>query len=560
MRQRNGNNITASSKTTTTISTSDSNSDLHPQVRLASSSSDHDDDDDDEEQRIQTSHPPIQEEQRLPHHDLFSSNHNNDNNTNIIHLLQQQQQQQRQQHIHLARLLSKNLWNIFLSGGNTTDQWWVHLISISITAILTYSFNNSGGQINVQIAIMTVIILVGATAPTHISTAAIGAFVGGQNIIGATNDLEPLATTSPTVVSYGWLLLLALIVSWLWRYTVQWKILDGYAGRLGTTAFVGMNLVMDTMWGPLRVVAWNRYYLGFQHVIHVADEADNPSLASAWTWTEQAELVAGYVGGVVWLATISGATRIWNDRYIQQWYQQQQNNRASNTTSTPNQPPQTLNNVLVPCLWALFSMMVTNMTQYQHAPGIYNGFAVGAYVGMASLEKIGSILHFASVGLVAAGWGLALTPIFVGFAGKAGFTAMCGHATHRLILEPVVKNFRIRRLQQQQQQQQQQEEDERREHMEDSDCREELQSLKRHQQQPHDHDNSGHFEKRHHHHPTIEVVNYTKQQRRQQQRLLHRQQQHQQTTPLHHRSWVAQSDHWEHPKLDESSTIGNEEP
>ena len=43
---------------------------------------------------------------------------------------------------------------------------------------------------------------------------------------------------------------------------------------------------------------------------------------------------------------------------------------------------------------------------------------VGAYVGMASLGKISSIKQFAFVSLLAAGWGLALTPFFVGFAGS----------------------------------------------------------------------------------------------------------------------------------------------
>jgi hypothetical protein len=501
-------------------------------------------DDDDEEQRIQASHPPSDDEQHQQYPSAFFPH--------TIPFLPQ----------HLPRSC-KNLWNTFCSGGNAADQWWVQALTITLAAIFTYSYNNNNGggeghQTNVQIAIMTVIVLVGATpfGSTHVLTTAIGAFAGGHNIIGATGEEEILAGMPPTLASYGWLCLLALAVSWVWRYIVKWKILDGYGGRLGTTTFLGTNLVMCTMWGPLGVVDWNRYYLGFLQVILVADEADNPKLATAWTWTEEAELVIGYVGAVVWLSAISGGTRLWNDRSIQQW--NRDNKNVSNEPSS-SPPPQPLNNVLIPCAWALFSMLMINMTQYQHAPGIYNGFAVGAYVGMASLQKIESIPHFASVGVVAAAWGLALTPIFVGFAGKAGFTAMCGHATHRLVLEPLVKNFLIRRRQQQQQQQEEDEERLRR-CREASEGHEELQAF-RSQHDDH-HEGTDHDKKPPH--PSIEVVNYTKQQRRQQQRLLHRQQQQeekerQQSAPLHHRAWVAQSDHWEHPKLDETTKSHDDE-
>ena len=55
---------------------------------------------------------------------------------------------------------------------------------------------------------------------------------------------------------------------------------------------------------------------------------------------------------------------------------------------------------------------------------------VGAYVGMASLGKISSIKQFAFVSLLAAGWGLALTPFFVGFAGSK-----CNEANSRYMFQ-----------------------------------------------------------------------------------------------------------------------------
>ncbi|KAG7346069.1 hypothetical protein IV203_005137 [Nitzschia inconspicua] len=495
--------------------------------------------DDEEEQRIQASYPPSETEQQLQQH-VQQTRHIDACFSRMFAFLRQ--------HVNVPRL-----WKTFLSGGNAIDQWWVHALTISVAAVLTYSYNNSDSHTNVQIAIMSVIVLVGATplGATHVLATSIGAFVGGQSIIGATGEDLALDISPPTITSYGWLLLLAITVAWVWRYIVKWKILDGYGGRLGTTTFLGMNLVMCTVWGPLGVVDWNRYYFGFVRDVHVAEEADNP-LASAWTWTGQVELALGYVAAVVWLAAISGAVRIWNDRCIQKWHHDKNNNSSDESRSEA--PPKPLNNVLIPSVLALSSMLIVNMAQYEHAPGIYNGFAVGAYVGMASLQKIESILHFTSVGLVAAGWGLALTPVFVGFAGKAGFTAMCGHVTHRLILEPMIKNFWIRRRQQQQQREDDEAEERRRSHA-ISETREKPDGIQRH----HDHrDDSDEHERKHPQHPSIEVVNYTKQQRRQQQRLLHRQQQEeikkqQQAAPLHHRAWVAQSDHWEHPKLDDTA-------
>ena len=302
---------------------------------------------------------------------------------------------------------------------------WAKCTSIAIAATLVYSFNYTN---NVQLAIMSVIILVGATSPyicsNHLTTAAIGAFVGGQHIIGASgvNDFGASVDANEYWVRYVWLWLLAITVGLVWCYIMQpFQILDGFAGRLGTTTFVGMNLVMMLVWGPVRVVDWNRYYFGFVRVVPMGEEDSTRSKpGDAWKWTEEAELAIGYVGAVVWLATAGGAIRI-----LQR-------------SATQQTPPAPLNNILFPCVLAFWSMLLVNMTRYQHAPGLYNGFAVGAYVAMASLQKISTISKFAEVGLIASIWGLFLTPFFVGFAGKSGFTAMLGHLTHATVVEPVV--------------------------------------------------------------------------------------------------------------------------
>jgi hypothetical protein len=444
--------------------------------------------------------------------------------------------------------------------------WWVQCITIFVAASLTYSFNNAGeNKANVQIAIMTVITLVGASpfCSTHLTSAAIGAFVGGQNIIGSTGLLESNTKLRP--INYLWLLLLSLVVGCSFVLISRLRILDGYAGRLGTATFIGMNLVMILVYGPAGVVDWDRYYYGLTRVIHLAEEDSSLPLASAWTWTEEAELGIGYCLAVLGLAVIGGATRIRHHEYIQQW------SRKNKKEQESRQPPKPLNNVLIPVIWALLCMLVVNATQYKHATGLYNGFAVGSYVAMASLQKIPSVPKFASVSLLAALWGLALTPFFISFAGKSGFTSMLGHATHAW-LEAGLERLKFY-------QRNQQEQEERRQQGQRQQSVEEppLQNNPEFESPPSSPQPQPSGKKC----VKPEETFTTKRQRRQQQRLIHQQRQIQQqqeqeqttqTTPplkkyeeqaspkLHHRAWSAlpttNDGIWQHP-LEEPTSKPN---
>lgn len=429
------------------------------------------------------------------------------------------------------------------------NVWWVQILTIIVAAVLTYSYANTSStgthKINVQHAIMTIIVLVGASplCKTHLSTAAIGAFAGGHGIIGSIG-LQNSSLFGPqdiTLSSYLWLVVLASVAGLIWCFFINshLKILDGYAGRLGTTAFISMNLVMLTLYGPLKVVDWNRYYYGFIQTIHVAEEDSSPiPIGSAWNWIEEAELAVGYTLGVLWVGVVGGATRVIHDKAVE-------NDSAS------------LNNILFPVVLALFSMLIVNMTQYQHAAGLYNGFAVGSYVAMASLQKITSIAKFATVSLVAAFWGLALTPFFTGFAGKSGFTAMMGHVTHNR-LERIVRHLHFLNRQEDQRQTIQPAQKGQREQTQKEPT---PQSPSRKMTEP-------------------KEAFYTKQQRRQQQRLQHQrklklQQENstpdqknetqsffnsqQEVQPLHHRAWSALprigDSVWQHPLDEESNNL-----
>ena len=269
-------------------------------------------------------------------------------------------------------------------------------LTIFVAAFLTYSYNNVGSKVNVQVSTMTVITIFGASpfCRSHLVPAAIGAFAGGQNIIAATTDNENTIYAS----NYLWLLLLSVVVGLVWCFVITpFKILDGSGGRLGTTAFIGMNITMLLFFGPLGVVQWERYIFGLYQVVFIAEEDTRLDITNAWEWADEAELAIGYFISVVWLGVSGGAIRI-----------------AHNNTH----PPEALNNVLVPSLIALISMLLINSAGYKHAYGLYNGFAVGSYVAMASLQKIPTVKKFTLVSCTAAIWGLVLTPFFVGFPGS----------------------------------------------------------------------------------------------------------------------------------------------
>ncbi len=439
--------------------------------------------------------------------------------------------------------------------------WWVQCLTISIAAALTYSYHNFGqDQTNVQIAIMSVVLLVGATpfCASHLAPTAIGAFVGGHNIIGSTGLSE--TSNSTPASSILWLLLMSVVVSLIWCFVInsQLRLLDGFAGRLGTTVFIGMNLVMVTVYGPVGIVDWNRFYYGLVNVIHVGAEDSPVPLPSEWELPNEVELAIGYVLAVLWLGVVGGATRIRHDKYLRQW-------ERLNKPLSSKVPLTPLNNILVPVLWASLSMLVVNATQYKYASSLYNGFAVGSYVAMASLQKIPSVLKFASVSLVAAVWGLALTPFFVGFAGKAGFTSMMGHVTH-ISLETIIDRMRKR---QRQQQQQQQEEQRHREVEKEQEQRElGKKSMEESTKQTHDDEEVMYSPQRRHSrkHMKPREPLLTKQQRRQQQRLKHLEQLQQTTNvnlhykdyepKLHHRSWSPKpgDEGWQHPLIGSAST------
>ncbi|KAL3801518.1 hypothetical protein HJC23_000956 [Cyclotella cryptica] len=380
---------------------------------------------------------------------------------------------------------------------------WVQILTLYAAAILTYGCSNdkiNRMAMNVQLVIMAVITFVGASPflSTHLVNTTIGAFVGGHNIIGSVGSMDDVIVV--TCTNYVWLFLLSLVVGLIWRFVMnsKWKVLDGFAGRLGTTVFLGMNLVMLTAYGPFGVVGWDRYYYGLTEVLNSAED----SIPLSRAWFEEAELAIGFVIAIIFLGV---------------------------------QSPAPLNNVLIPVLWALLSMFLVIVSGYENAPVLFNGFAVGSYVAMASLQRIPSIGKFVVISVLAAGWGLTLIPFFVGFPGKSGFTAMLGHVTCCLI-ETIQIWLRIHRKSN--------EHHRRDTSLEDNNVYPQQDQLRRQhvldQEAPDSPHNERHFK------PKTETSVITKHQRRQQRKLkhlhLHNSSEGEEGTedpPKHHRAWSA---------------------
>ena len=286
------------------------------------------------------------------------------------------------------------------------------------------------------------------------------AFVGGQSVIGSSrggddHDHDDGDYHAVRAGNYPWLLLLSATTGCVWRFVIDGPnvaLLSGYAGRMGFATFVGMNAVMVTAYGPAGVVDWDRYYGGFVAVEpddaggirHVGEAEDAPSShtppssshassstssrwRASWDWAEDEEAgyqAASYVLGAVWLGVVAGGTRVLHERRRLSRIDGDGDAASSSSPSSSHPPPPKpppLDNVVVPAVFALSSMLAAYcVPRYESRArsALFNGLAVGSYVAMASLQRIPTVSRFASVSLLASVWGLALTPFFVGFAGS----------------------------------------------------------------------------------------------------------------------------------------------
>lgn len=254
-----------------------------------------------------------------------------------------------------------------------SSHWAVLCTVVTASCFMTYSLSNHAPFLRADLSQAIVITVVLATFPEVAASSGAGAFAGMSSL-----DAIP---------NYGWLALLALVVSVIWMIFYHFKILVGCGGRLGTCAFISMNIVaLVSMLS--RTVPWSLY-------------GDASRL-----WSERLEVVPSILTVVAstFLSAVSGAVRL-----------------KSEIPLNPVQAPTTI---------ALLCMLILEPTGFSYTEQIDAGLAVGSFVAMASASYLPSVLDFTGAGFTAGLWILLLDPFFIGFGGKKGFTSFCGFATY----------------------------------------------------------------------------------------------------------------------------------
>ena len=267
----------------------------------------------------------------------------------------------------------------------TKEDKWIHrlqkliakadprmqILSTVSACLLTHALINHQPHVDLQIITMLLVTLCGATFPHLITAVGCGVYAG--------------SVSSETIPSYAWVVLLGFITALIWQLVSSNRWILGFSGRLGATAFFSMNLTGLIVFGVDRTVSFDRYG-SFDSVQWSLEEAFVSLLAC------------------IFLSCSAGYFRL-----------------------IANVP---VNPVLVPSAWALFCMLLTSCTDYQFVPSILGGYAVGAYVAMVSETRLSRTWQFAIVGCIAGMWNVLFQPLFLGFGGKGGFTAMVGYSTY----------------------------------------------------------------------------------------------------------------------------------
>jgi len=266
----------------------------------------------------------------------------------------------------------------------------VQFVSTVSACLLTYAVinrNSSGLSYDANLISMVIVTLCGATFPHLVACVASGVYAG---------------SVSANVVAdnYGWVLLLGVVTGLAWQLVSLSGAMLGFSGRLGATAFVGMNITAIIVFAIDPKVSFEKY----------------GSVQNLWDEVLSLEESLCSVLACVFMAYSAGLFRL--------------------VASVPVNP------VLVPSAWALFCMLVTGVTEYQYTASIFQGYAIGAYVAMASEARVPTAAHFALVGLIAGMWNIFLQPFFLGFGGKAGFTSMIGYSTYLLFKTIYKKKLR----------------------------------------------------------------------------------------------------------------------
>lgn len=264
-----------------------------------------------------------------------------------------------------------------------SSHWAVLCTIVTGGCFLTYAMVHHSPFLRADLSQAIVITIVIATFPEIAASSGAGAFAGMASDVAIPN--------------FAWLALLALVTSAIWMLFHRFKILVGCGGRLGTCAFIAMNLTVALVAMPSGAVPWSLY-------------GDSNRL-----WSGRIELVPSILSVLssTFLSAAAGAVRL-----------------KSEIPLNPVAPSTTI---------ALVCMLILEPTGFVYTGQMDAGFAVGSFVGMASDQYLPTILDFAGAGFISGLWILLLEPFFIGFGGRKGFTSFCGFTTYVGIMRLVCR-------------------------------------------------------------------------------------------------------------------------
>ena len=240
----------------------------------------------------------------------------------------------------------------------------VQALTVGLAVLLTYSIATRGHTLGANLGQATVNTLAGLVMPHLAAPVGAGAYAG-------------MVSALP---SYGWVTFLAVNTSISWFLVSRWKLMVGYSGRLGTTAFVPCFFTVMICCGA-NDAQWDVYY-------------------RSGNWDDLTTERCLVTVMAVALAAI--LTRL--------------------VSTHVGVFPNLANPVSAGSAVALVAMLCVDVTDYRYKNAILSGIGQGTFTGMASVQRL-SLWQVAAAGLIGGGLALLIHPFFNGFGGKQGFTA-----------------------------------------------------------------------------------------------------------------------------------------
>lgn len=258
----------------------------------------------------------------------------------------------------------------FFSEQVRSGHWALQCLCIVLSTFLTHCYANHGPKVGGNLAQATVVTLGCQVVPPLGAPVAMGAYLG--------------AGSQAVVPHYLWVGMLSLLGCAAWRLVSSCKLLVGFGGRIGLTAFCTCHALQLVLAMPLGAVEWNAY----------GDPRD------LWDPDLPLEEVLIGVTSPVPAVLLSKALRDSGGSF---------ENPVAGATAA-----------------ALACFVPLSVSGWRYADGAMPGVGIGSFVGMASFELLPRTLDFGAAALFAGGFHVLLGPVFKGWAGKQGFCAFLG--------------------------------------------------------------------------------------------------------------------------------------